>query len=80
MSPGLSNVLLSVLPFFPCQCLCSVASRLLILGLVFPNLTHVQFANSFLDLQGGSTAGYVWDLFIGAITTEFPSAFESSLK
>ena len=46
---------------------------LLIFGLGFPNLTHIQLANSFLDLLWGSIAGHVCCLLIGAITEEFLS-------
>ena len=45
------------------------------LALGFPNLNHVQLANSFLDLQGGDADGYVWCLLIGAITEGFLSMF-----
>ena len=53
VSFGLSNVLLLLLPWCLCQCLCSAMLMTLIFGFGFPNLTHVQLANSFLDLQGG---------------------------
>ena len=48
-----------------------MAFRLLNLGLGFPNLTHVQIANSLLDLQGGSAARYFCDPIIGANPAEF---------
>ena len=38
---------------------------LLIFGLGFPKLTHVQLANSFLDLQGGHAARYICCLLTG---------------
>ena len=53
---------------------------LLILALGFPNLTHVQLANSFVDFQGGGAAGYVCCLLIGAITEEFVSASWLSIE
>ena len=45
-----SNVLLSVLSLGLCHYICSILTLLVSLALVFPSLTHVQLAKSFLDL------------------------------